>query len=262
MRAFVAAAAAIVAVVLSSQAARAGCRLAEAPSKSLTLESGASASALTAGRTEWQERSFTVVSRAGSRSSVYGRAASDSRFGSTDLSYEAGAYQPLGAHLIGNVEGSFSPTHAFLAGTTESAGLDLRTSGGYGYQAQYAQRNYPAQTAAITTIGADRYAGANHFTLGVTLANLTSVPGTAVSGRIGFARYLACDEESLSVSAGRDVESTGVIGQVAVFKTYTYDVNDVHWFTPRFGLNVGAEWALLTGAYDRFELRLALRERL
>ena len=262
MRAIPALLGAFIGLLLAAQGARASCLVAEPPSKSLTVESGASASGLTGGRAGWQERSLAVVSRAGSRSSVYGRAASDSRFGSTDLSYEAGTYQPLGAHVIGNVDGQFSPTHAFLPATTESAGLDWRTSGGYGYQAQYAQRNYPAQIAGITSIGADRYVGANRFALGVTLANLTSVPGTAMSAHLAFGRYLACDEESLSVSAGRDVEATGVTGQVAVFKTYTYDVNEVHWFTRHFGLDAGAQWDLLIGAYDRFELRLALRERL
>ena len=260
MRAF-ALAAAVVAATLCPQLVRAACTVPPPPVKTVTVEAGASRDAVTKGPA-WEEQSLSIASRDGNRFSAYGRFASDTRFGSTDPSYEAGVYSALGPHLIANVEGAFSPTHDFLPATTETGGLDWRTNGGYGYQSQFTQRNYATQIAGITTLGADRYAGVNRYALGVTLANLSSVPGTAVTVHGAFARYLACDDETFSVSGGRDVEPTGVAGQVAVYQSYSYDVNDVHWFTPRTALNAGAAWILLIGAYDRFELRLALRERL
>jgi YaiO family outer membrane protein len=256
---FLAAAGAAVAVALCGQAARAACT-APASERTLTVEAGATTDAVT-NRASWQEQALTVVSRDGNRWSIYGRAASDQRFGSTDPSYEAGAYSALGAHLIGNVEGSFSPTHAILPATTEGGGLDWRTNGGYGYQAGYTQRNYTAQNAGIVSFSADRYHGVSRFALGVTLAGVTSVPGIALTTHGTFARYFTCDEEAFTVSGGRDVEPTGTPGRVAAFKALSFDANLVHWFSRNWGVNAGAGWYLLIGAYDRFEIRVALRER-
>lgn len=253
------AASAIFAIALCSQAAQAGCTAPQSP-RILTVEAGAATDAVT-NHPSWQEQSLAVVSRDGNLSSLYGRAASDTRFGSTDPSYELGAYSALGAHFIGNVDGTFSPTHTILPATTETGGLDWRTDAGYGYQAQYSERNYTALNAGIVSLGADRYTGADRFQLGVTLASITSVPGIALTTRGTFARYFACDEESFTVAGGRDVESTGVPGQVAVFQALSFDANVVHWFSRHFGLDAGAGWYLLTGAYDRFEVRLALRQR-
>jgi YaiO family outer membrane protein len=254
-----AAAGAAIAVALCAYPAGAACT-APLSERTLTVEAGATTDAVT-NRGSWQEQSLTVVSRDGNRSSLYGRAASDQRFGSTDPSYEIGAYSALGPHFIGNVEGSFSPTHIILPATTETGGLDWRTNGGYGYQAQYTQRNYTAQNAGIVSFGADRYHGANRYALGVTLAGVTSVPGIALTMRGTFARYFTCDEESFGVSGGRDVESTGVPGRVATFKALSFDANVVHWFSRHWGLNAGVGWYLLIGAYDRFQVRVALRER-
>jgi YaiO family outer membrane protein len=258
VKGLLAAAGAMLAVALCSGTGQAACRA--APTKTLTVEAGV-ATDLVTNHSAWQEQSLTVTARDGNRSSLYGRAASDTRFGAVDPSYEAGAYSALGPHLIGNVDGSFSPTHVILPATTESAGLDWRTNGGFGYQAQYAERNYTAQNAGIATLGGDLYAGANRYALGVTLAGVTGVPGDAMTVHGTFARYFTCDEEAFSIAGGRDVESTGVPGQVAVYKALSFDANVVHWFSERFGINAGAGWYLLVGAYDRFELRIALRER-
>lgn len=259
MRTLLATAGAFFALALCATPASAGCT-APASAKTLTVEAGAATDAVT-NHQNWWEQSLTVVARDGNRSSLYGRAASDERFGATDPNYELGAYSALGPHFIGMLDGSFSPTHINLPATTESASLDWRTNGGYGYQAQYAERNYTLQNAGILSLGGDRYAGVNRYALGVTLAGVTGVPGIALTMRGGFARYFSCDEESYSVAGGRDVESTGVPGQVAVYKALSFDANDVHWFSQRWGVNAGAGWYLLIGAYNRFEVRLALRER-
>ena len=256
-----AAAGALVALALCAAVADASCIVPNPPTKTVTLEEGVAFDTVTNGQ-NWQERYASFVARNANQTSVYGRYASDSRFGSTDQSYEAGAYQALDKHVIVDAGGSFSPTHNFLAATTETGGVDWRTNGGYGYQAQFAQRNYPTQIAGITSLGADRYFGVNHVTAGVTLANLSSVPGTAVTAHASYTRNLACDDETIAASGGRDVEPTGVDGRVAVYKTYDYSANEVHWFSQRFGIDVGVEWALLVGAYDRFEGRVGLRERL
>lgn len=260
LRTLLATAGALFAVALCVRPALAGCT-APAPTKTLTIEAGATTDAVTH-HPSWAEQYLTVVARNGNHASLYGRAASDQRFGATDPNYELGTYAALGPHLIGMLDGSISPTHINLPATTESTGFDWRTNGGYGYQAQYGRRNYASQNAGITSLGGDRYAGADRFALGVTLANVTGVPGTALTMRGTFARYFTCDEESYAISGGRDVESTGVADKIAVYKALSFDANALHWFSQRFGVNAGAGWYMLIGAYDRFELRLALRERL
>ncbi|MDE2481688.1 MAG: YaiO family outer membrane beta-barrel protein [bacterium] len=257
-----AAAAFVAAAALCTTSVRAACPFAEQPAKSVQVEAGTSNDTLTHGRGTWSESALDVVARNGNQNSLYARIADDTRFGSSDPSYEAGAYSALDKHLIADLTASFSPTHAFLPATTESGGLDWRSNAGYGYQVQLAQRNYAAQVASIQTLGADRYVGADRFALGVTLARLTGVPGTALSERASFARYLGCDSETFSISAGRDVELTGVGSALAVYRAYSYDANDIHWFTKRFALDAGAGWYVLLGAYNRFEVRVALRERL
>jgi YaiO family outer membrane protein len=259
VRTLLATAGALFALALCARPALAGCT-APASAKTLTVEAGVTTDSVT-NHPNWSEQSLTVLARNGNYASLYGRAASDQRFGATDPSYELGTYTALGPHFIGMLDGSVSPTHIILPATTESAGLDWRSNGGYGYQAQYAQRNYTAQNAGIVSLSGDRYAGVNRYTLGVTLASVTNVPGIALTTRGTFARYFTCDEESYSIAGGRDVESTGVAGQIAVYKALSFDANVVHWFSQRFGVNAGAGWYLLIGAYNRFELRIALRER-
>lgn len=253
------ASAVVVVVVMCGPSARAACT-APLSERTVSIETSATTDAVT-NHANWQEQALTIDSRDGDRRSFYGRVASDQRFGSTDRSYDAGAFSPLGLHLIGNLEGSFSPTHAILPATTESGGLDWRTGGGYGYQAQYTQRNYTAQNAGIVSLAADHYVGVDRFAIGVTLAGVTAVPGIALTTHGTFARYFTCDEETFTVSGGRDVELTGAPGRVAVYKALSFDSNVVHWFTRNWGVSVGAGWDILTGAYDRFEVRVGLRER-
>lgn len=259
MKSLLAAAGALLAVALCAGAAQAAACTA-APSKTFTLEAGAAVDAVT-NHSDWQQQSLTLAERDGNRSSYYGRAASDTRFGATDPSYEAGGSASLGQHLYVNADGSFSPTHIILPATTEGGGLDWRTNGGFGYQAQFAARNYTTQNAGIVTLGTDMYAGANRYALGVTGAGVTGVPGVALTMHGSFARYLTCDQETFSIAGGRDVESTGVPGQIAVYKALSFDANAVHWFSEHFGINAGAGWYILAGAYNRFEVRIALRER-
>ncbi|GAC1390674.1 MAG: hypothetical protein NVSMB31_07790 [Vulcanimicrobiaceae bacterium] len=243
-------------------AAIAACPFKEFPAKSIVLEGGLSSDALTQNRAAWTEHYLLLSARDGNRRSAYARAAADRRFGTIDNVYEGGVSLAASPHVIFNAAGSFSPQHASLPQSTLSGGLDLRAQGGYGYQAQYSTRAYAAANSASTVIGADRYFRDRRIALAVTFAQLSNIPGTAVSETLSYARYLPCDNESLSVGSGRDVESTGVGSALAVYHSYSYDINDVHWFSDRFGVNLGAGWYLLGGAYNRFEVRFALRQRL
>ena len=249
-------------VLMPSAAALAGCGLREQPSKSVQVEGGTTSDSLTGNHGNWAETYLLVVARDGNRRSFYGRAASDQRFAKTDTVYEGGAYVAASPHVILNVVGSFSPQHQTLPQSTIGGGFDDRTGGGYGFQLQYSARTYSAVNAATVTTGFDRYFRDRRVALNVSFSQLSNVPGTAVSAGVQYARFLPCDSQTLSVSSGRDVESTGVGSALAVFRTYSYDVNELHWFTPHLGANLGAGWYLLNGAYSRFEVRLALHARL
>jgi YaiO family outer membrane protein len=252
----------VVALAAATGFADAACSLREQPTKRVDLESGVSNDTLTQNRGNWDEQYVTLVDRDGNARSAYVRAADDTRFNQSDPSYEAGTYVSVDPKLILNAIANFSPTHQVLPDSTLQGGLDARTGGGYGYQLEYGQRNFTASTADIGTIGADRYFGVDRIAATVSLARLSGVPGLAMSEGVTFARYLPCDGLSFSTSTGRDVESTGVGANLAVYHAISYDVNDVHWFTPHLALNVGMGWYLLVGAYDRFEIRIALHERL
>jgi YaiO family outer membrane protein len=249
-------------VVVAAAPAYADCQLADPPAKTLTAQAGASTDTLTGNRGTWGEQYVSLTERDGTSHSAYAQVTTDQRFGLADTTYEGGSYFPITSRLLADVIASFSPTHQVLPETTLQGGLDLRAGQGYGYQAQYVQRNYSTAVADIATGGADRYVGNQHFGVTVTSTHLSNVPGTALSAGVYYARYLHCDTVSLAASGGRDVENTGVGANVAIYQTINYTASDVHWFTPRTALSFGAGWYLLTGAYDRFELEMALHERI
>ncbi len=248
--------------LLTAQPALADCRFAAAPAKTLTAEVGATTSSLTGNRDNWDEQYITIADRSGPTHYTYAHVARDQRFGLSDTTYESGAAFPLAPKLVANAMASFSATHNVLPESTLSAGLDLRGTLGYGYQAQYTQRNYDAAVADIATVGADRYVGDRRFGLTLTAAHLSNVPGIAMSAGLTYARYLACDTLSFGVSGGRDAENTGIGSNVAIYQAINYSANALHWFTPHTALSLGAGWYILTGAYDRFEVEVALHERI
>ncbi|HTC29318.1 MAG TPA: YaiO family outer membrane beta-barrel protein [Candidatus Acidoferrum sp.] len=238
------------------------CQFLDPPAKTMDVEAGSTSDALTGDRGTWDEQYVSVATRDGPAHAAYADITTDQRFGLSDITYEGGAYIPVAPKLTFDAVASFSPTHQVLPASTLQGGLDLRAGDGYGYQASYTQRNYPSAIAAIATAGADRYRGNAHFSFTLTAVHLSNVPGTAMSAGVAYADYLRCDTVSLAISGGRDVESTGIGANVALYQTISYSANDLHWFTPHTALGFGVGWYLLTGAYDRFELHVALRERL
>lgn len=241
--------------------AGAACSLGDPMGHYVQVDTGASNAAVSRGNLPWREQFIQAVMRDGNAHSAYVRAADDQRFGTTDPSYEGAVYDRLAPNIIADITGGFSPTHAFLPATTIGGGVDVRASRGYGVQAQYVDRAYTAQNAGITTLGFDRYAGESHFDVAVTGAVLSNVPGMAVSERAGYDRSAGCDDERFVISGGRDVESTGVGTNVAVYQAYSYNASDTHWMNPHLAWQAGAGWDVLVGAYSRFEFRVSLRER-
>lgn len=240
----------------------AACQFADPPAKRLDVEAGSTSDTLTDNKGTWNEQYLTIATHDGPARAAYAAVTTDQRFGLSDITYEGGAYVRVAPKLTFDAIASFSPTHQVLPDSALQSGLDLRGGNGYGYQATYAQRNYPSAVADIATIGADRYRGNRHFSVAVTAVHLSNVPGTAMSAGVTYTGYLRCDTLSFALSGGRDVENTGVGANVAIYQQISYSANDMHWFTPHTALAFGAGWYLLTGAYDRFELHVALHERL
>lgn len=240
----------------------AACQFAEPPAKTLDVEAGSTTDSLTGNRGTWDEQYVSVNTRNGPGHAAYADVTTDQRFGLSDITYEGGWYVPLAPKLLFDAVAAFSPTHQVLPDSALQAGLDLRAGNGYGYQTSYAQRNYPTAVANIATVGADRYRGNHHFSMTLTAVHLSNAPGIAMSAGVAYTGYLRCDNLSFALSGGRDVENTGVGANVAIYQTISYTASDLHWFTPHTALAFGAGWYLLTGAYDRFELHVALHERL
>ena len=253
---------AVLLVGFCARSAQAGCGMAELPAKTVQAEAGVISSSLTGNRASWNETYLQVAARDGNTKSAYARAATDQRFGVSDSQYEGGVSLAASSHLNFNASLAYSPQHQILPQSSLSAGADARTGGGYGYQIQYSARSYATVNADTITAGADRYFRDRRVAVALSFAQLSNVPGTAVSAGVRYGRYLPCDNESITIATGRDVENTGVGSNLAVYRAYTYDVNDLHWLSPRFAVNLGAGWNLLNGAYDRFEVRFALHERL
>lgn len=234
----------------------------DAPTTYTQVDLGASNASVTKNNQDWREDYVQVLFRDGTEQSYYVRAASDERFGNTDPSYEAGTSQKIWGNVIASAEVGYSPTHTELPATTLGAGLDVRMRDGFGVQGQFQERSYPTQNVGITTIGADRYYGNSHIVFAVNNAVISGVTGDAVSERLGYSTTFACTEDvSLTAAAGRDVEPTGVGTNVAVYKAFTYAASDTHWMNPHSAVQLLVEWDPLVGAYTRFNVGLALRER-
>ncbi len=251
----------VAAAIFPGLPAAAACSLGDPATRYVQVDTGASNASVTRGNLPWREAFLQAVARDGNTRSMYVRAARDERFGATDLTYEGGAYEKLAPNVLANVVAGFSPTHAVMPASQLGGGVDVRAADGYGVQAQYVERAYTSQNAGITTLGFDRYAGQAHFLVSFTGAVLSNVPGVALSERAGYQRTVGCDDESFAISAGRDVESTGVGTNVAVYQAYSYNASNTHWMNPRLAWQAGAGWDVLVGAYSRFEIRVMLRER-
>ncbi len=238
------------------------CALPPPPTQRVVLQEGASAATLTKGRGNWSGASVLVVARDGNKRSAYVRAADDVRFGEDDNEYEAGTYLAVTPHVIADLIGSFSPQHNVLPASSAQGDLDLRAGGGYGYQAGYATRQYTSVGASIEHVGMDRYFRDLRLAGTITFARLSNVPGIALSEGVSMARYLPCDTENFALSTGRDVENVGFGTPPAVYHSLSFSLGDTHRLSSRIGLAIAMGWYGLTGAYDRLEVRVALRERL
>lgn len=249
-------------MTLAPVVASARCSLRPPPPKRLSIEEGVSTDTLTKNRGTWHQTSLVAIARNGATQSTYARIAEDERFGATDTQYEIGAYRPVATHVIGDAILSFSPQHHTLPASALEGDLDIRSAAGYGYQIGYEARNYSAVGASIERVGADRYFRDLRVATTLTVAHLSNVSGLALSEGASVTRYLSCDTELFAVSTGRDVENTGFGAQLAVYHSLTFNVSDLHWLSPHFGIDAGLGWDELTGAYNRFEVRFALRERI
>jgi YaiO family outer membrane protein len=235
------------------------------PTPALNIEGGASTDQLTNNRGTWNEQNLQAILTG--KISACGVAANDERFGYDDHWYEAGVYLPTNSpHGTVELLGGFSPEHNVLPGSQYGAGYDLREGGGFGYQATFTNRNYPAingdpaVNVQTGTLGFDKYFQDQRVAFFVNGANLSNVNGLAISYGGKWNLYAPNDTLNVGASLGRDVENTGT--SIAVYHETTIDVDELHWLSHRVALHAGAEFDNLAGAYGRFEVRLGVRERI
>jgi YaiO family outer membrane protein len=233
------------------------------PDPSLDVEAGWVNDQLSAGRPPWNAGYLDATFKEASGVVLYGDFSQNTRFSQSDTQYNAGVYLPTDArHSNLMLSGAVSPQHNVLPAEEFESVYDLRGGGGFGYQAGFDRRNYTGTNVSVYTAGADRYFGTNHLVYSASLATLTSVPGVAFSQSLQWSIYRGQDKLSLTAGAGRDVESTGVNNGVAVYKTFLFDIDGLHWLDPTTAVHFGVGYyGLEPDAYDRLEVRLGLRER-
>jgi YaiO family outer membrane protein len=232
------------------------------PAQFTDVEAGAASYGVTNDRGAWNNAYLYLDHQFEPRGVIYASAMRDSRFGFTDPQYIAGAYAPLGATTILNVEASFSPTHNIDPKASVLASLEQRLANGWGTGVSERYRNYTDATAQTTGIFVDRYWGNYRAAYYVNGTNLTDVPGLSVSQTGVFTRYFGnatLSSLTLSVSAGRDVENvgTGVLAS-SVFET---DLSGTGWLNSRSALTWDATYQRFGNIYSRAGLSLGYRRR-
>jgi YaiO family outer membrane protein len=228
----------------------------------LQFDTGASSASLTNGFGEWHSAYATAEWKAAPRRDDYVTFTEATRNGVTDPIYLAGAVFPASSQTILSFEGSFSPTHTFSPESTLSASLDHRLTDGWGYQLGTRHVTYPALTADIESLGADRYFGHYHVAYTLSLVGLSNVTGPAVDHRLSFTRSYGREDESSTsfvVSSGRDVESVNSL--VAVYPLFEVDLAG----RQSLGHHISLGYDLFTlrqgSLYHQTGVQLDLRER-
>jgi YaiO family outer membrane protein len=226
------------------------------------VEAGWNNDQLTGNRVPWNEQYLNAIVKEGNGLTYYGNISQNERFSRHDTRYEAAVYLPTDTrHSNLMVDAAFSPQHDVLPASEIEGAYDLRAGGGYGYDGGFDERNYANTNVSIYTAGADRYFGVNQLAYVASFAALKGSPGVAFSQTMRWSVFEGADRFSVAASAGRDVENTGVGNNVAVFRTFVLDGDALHWFNSQTALHFGIGYdGLYPHAYDRFEVRLGLRE--
>ena len=247
--------------MISTIAVLVACLFVDPPAKRVDVEAGSTTDTLTGNRGTWNEQYLSVATRDGPEHAAYAAVTSDQRFGLSDITYEAGAYLPVAPSSRSTPSPPLARlTRCFRIRPSKAASTSEPVTDTVTRQPTR-NETIPVRLRTLRRPARDRYRGNRHFSVTITAVHLSNVPGTAMSAGVAYTGYLRCDTLSLALSGGRDVESTGVGANVALYQTISYTANDLHWFTPHTALGFGAGWYLLTGAYDRFELHVALHER-
>ena len=194
---------------------------------------------------------------------MYTTAENSVRFGENQYAYGIGSDVPIDApHGILHVGYVFSPRTTVLASSAFLAGYDLRTRGGWSYEAGYLDRAFSTTSAANYSIGAGKLWGDNRLRYFLVFATESKANTTVgISQGLQWTKYLPSDTITTTVGAGRGVESTGR-NKVGAHDLVGIDVDEVHWIDTRFALRVDAGYYSISGAYQRYLALAGLRIRI
>lgn len=226
----------------------------------VSIEAGESIDKLSNGYADWSSTYLFAKERG-----LYGRPTyyeywnEDERYGYHDRQFGAGSVFFVTSKTLVGVELAESPTHNVLPSFNGAVNVEQRFAGGYGAIGTFTRRTYTTTNASIENLTLDRYVGIYRFSYGISFAQLSGTPGTAITQSLSATAYGERGGDlSLSGYAGRDVESTGPT-TVLVMDVAGFALNGHATVTNRLAIAYGAEAWTQGDLFTAAGLRLGLR---
>lgn len=235
---------------------------AAAPAWLVSVEAGESGDELSNGYANWSSTYLFAKERGFyGRPTYYEYLNDDERYGYHDNQLGAGGVFFVTPKTLVGVDLAESPTHNVLPSFAGSLDVEQRFGTGFGAIATYTRRTYTTTNASIENLTLDKYVGKYRFSYGISFAQLSGTPGTAITQALSATGYGERGGDlTLSGYAGRDVESTGPTS-VLVMDVAGAALNGHAMLSKRFAIAYGAEaWSqgnLFTAAGLRLGLRYA-----
>jgi YaiO family outer membrane protein len=226
----------------------------------VSIEAGESVDQLSNGFANWSSTYLFAKERG-----LYGRPTyyeywnEDERYGFHDRQFGAGGVFFVTPKTLVGLELAESPTHNVLPSFNGALNLEQRFAQGYGAIATYTRRTYTTTNASIENLTLDRYVGIYRFSYGISFAQLSGTPGTAITQSLSATAYGERGGDlTLSGYGGRDVESTGPT-TVLVMDVAGFALNGHAMVTKRLAIAYGAEAWNQGNLFTAAGLRLGLR---
>lgn len=222
------------------------------------LELGYTHDSLDKGYASWNSVYLDGAHRFGKYHSIYGELRKTQRFDLRDREISGGYYQPLGETWTALVEASYSPSHKVLPKSALFGQLQKTFDGGWDIQAGLRHNTYTATSSNLAVLTGERYWGNYRAAYKLYLGKLQGA-GTAPSHSVQLSYYYAeRDNITLNLARGRQVESQGPLGVLAIDVTST-SLSGRHWLNSSWGFSYEAIVERQGNLYTRKGFRLGIR---
>lgn len=216
-----------------------------APAPVQYLETGTSHEALTNNYGDWDSTYIRFVKRdPGDLETLYASYDSVERYGRHDTQGTAGAYFPLAANWLANIEATASGTHNVLPSNSVTAGLQYG-SGSHWYEGVAVRHvQYDAGNVDEELITLEHYWSYYRFSYVLTLATLAGT-GSQAEHSAELDRYYGNNSSYAGISfvSGREIDNFGT-PVLATSNVHGWTITGRHWMNDN--------WALVY-AYSRFD---------